>query len=205
MHTVYLIENLQNGKFYTGQTSQKVGNRWGQHKQGLKTGKHSNRHLQGAWSKYGAEAFLFYAFDAYQTKEESDAIERALKKWFDELGLCYNILEGGERRAAPVPEETRQKISAALKGRPCRNLEAFHSPEAREKIRLSQIGRKHPPRSDEFREKQRIAHLGKPGANKGRKLPPEQIEKMRQANLGREPTAEARANMKAAQVAHSAR
>jgi hypothetical protein len=78
-----------------------------------------------------------------------------------------------------------------------------HSEEAKERIRLASIGRKHPPRSDEWRKKQRLAHSGKKivgrkaptpftkehklkisVANKGRIRTPEQRRKLGESRKG---------------------
>lgn len=181
MHTIYLIWNRTSDKYYVGQTSKEVKIRWTKHKSGLRCVRHGNSHLQRAWDKYGQDAFEFYVLDIVETKAEADAMERALKKWFSDLGICYNICDGGEGRTGPLSEETKRKISAALKGRKPANLGTLHSPEVRKKAAEAN-------RSEEYREKLRIARTGK-------KQSPETIEKRRAKQLGSKRSEEARKRM----------
>jgi group I intron endonuclease len=55
---IYSITNTVNGKIYYG-SSNRCEHRWSQHKNQLTTNKHDNRHLQGAWNKYGSSDFVF--------------------------------------------------------------------------------------------------------------------------------------------------
>lgn len=54
---VYIIENKVNGKFYIG-SSVHVARRFKSHRHALKNHLKSPPKLQGAWDKYGAEAFV---------------------------------------------------------------------------------------------------------------------------------------------------
>jgi group I intron endonuclease len=55
---IYRIRNTVNGKVYIG-SSQCIEKRWQQHRTDIKGKRHGNKHLQDAWRKYGAEAFVF--------------------------------------------------------------------------------------------------------------------------------------------------
>jgi len=60
---VYQIRNLINNKRYIGSTSSSdrggFKRRERDHRSGLHRGRHHSVHLQRAWDKYGAEAFIF--------------------------------------------------------------------------------------------------------------------------------------------------
>jgi hypothetical protein len=99
-------------------------------------------------------------------------------------GCLRNLTSGGEGHSNPNLE-TRKKISQS-------RSKVVYSVDSREKMRLSQLGKKRSPehiekirlastkrvRSSETKEKIRQFHLG-------RKHSPETIEKIRLANLGR--------------------
>jgi group I intron endonuclease len=55
---VYMIRCTANGKVYVGSTYDCV-RRESQHRSNLNKGKHYSRHLQNAWNKYGADAFVW--------------------------------------------------------------------------------------------------------------------------------------------------
>ena len=55
---LYQIRNKINGKEYIG-SSVNIKHRWSVHKCYLNQGVHDNPHLQAAWNKYGADAFVF--------------------------------------------------------------------------------------------------------------------------------------------------
>lgn len=55
---IYRIVNTTNGKSYIG-SSVNMANRWRQHRQLLRLGKHHSQHLQNAWKKYGESSFRF--------------------------------------------------------------------------------------------------------------------------------------------------
>lgn len=55
---IYQIYNLINHKRYIGQSSN-LDFRWTHHRADLRGNNHHNRHLQGAWNKYGESNFQF--------------------------------------------------------------------------------------------------------------------------------------------------
>jgi group I intron endonuclease len=61
---VYAIVNLMNGRRYIGSTVNFQG-RMQIHRNELRRGTHSNRHLQAAWKKYGEDAFVFGIVQEY--------------------------------------------------------------------------------------------------------------------------------------------
>ena len=81
------------------------------------------------------------------------------------------------RRGKPLPEETRAKLSAALKGHAPPNTGKPPSEETRAKIAASLRGRKQPPRSPEYRAK--AAERARGNTNwLGKRHTPEQLAKM---------------------------
>lgn len=58
---VYQIRNLLNGKRYIGSAAEIKGfnKRWNTHRRQLNNRQHHSRYLQRAWSKYGADVFVF--------------------------------------------------------------------------------------------------------------------------------------------------
>lgn len=63
---VYSITNIVTGKVYVGSCATHIPHRWAQHKSLLRKGIHTNAHLQSAWDKYGASAFLFEVVEAWE-------------------------------------------------------------------------------------------------------------------------------------------
>jgi hypothetical protein len=57
--TVYVIENMRNGRIYVGCTID-VRARWATHRRALRRNYHVNRHLQADWRRYGEEAFAWH-------------------------------------------------------------------------------------------------------------------------------------------------
>ena len=55
---IYVITNVANLKVYVGQSID-IKRRWKEHLATLKQGKHFNKHLQGAYTKYGKESLIF--------------------------------------------------------------------------------------------------------------------------------------------------
>src|SRR3546814_7356137 len=55
---IYQIRNLRNGKLYIG-SARDLKQRRATHFKLLGENRHHCRHLQAAWNKYGAEAFVF--------------------------------------------------------------------------------------------------------------------------------------------------
>jgi group I intron endonuclease len=142
MVTIYLITNRVTGKYYVGQTSLDVRERFKKHVYDAKRGE-GCRKLCGSLRKHGAHNFIVEEL-ATTTKEEAENLEKlwivALDarnpkvgynlslggkaprgyKWSPES--CSNLSEKmkGNTRVAGIPksEEHKAKISATLMGHP---------------------------------------------------------------------------------------
>ena len=66
---IYMIINKINNKIYIGQ-ARNIKERWKNHINDLKNNKHYNKHLQGAWNKYGKDSFEFIILCECEEKEE---------------------------------------------------------------------------------------------------------------------------------------
>ena len=114
---IYKINNKINNKIYIGQTVN-IEKRWYKHKWDLNNNKHTNKHLQRAWNKYGEDNFHFSIIEECDT-EELDIKEKDYIQLFDSFKNGYNRTLGGEHgnRGMIVSMETRRKLSELLKGR----------------------------------------------------------------------------------------
>lgn len=201
---IYKIES-PTGKIYVGQTRHVVAR-----KSSYKTLRcfHQPK-IYNSIKKYGWEKHKFsiiVRLDDSISQKELNEKEIFYITFYRDQGIeLLNIREGGAN--GKVSEETKRKMSLALKGKKC-------SEETRKKIGDGNRGKKH---SKEFRDnitlrnknrskeellKMSLAKIGKPSWNKGipcsettkqklsaihkaRKWNPDAIEKMRLANLGK--------------------
>jgi len=230
MQGVYEIVNLYDGKAttYVGSSSD-VARRWGDHCVRLRNGVHENCYLQRAWAKYGEEAFFFTIIE--EMDDEAILLERE-QYWLDRFlewpEAIYNIAH--DVNGGAMTEETKQRISNALKGYPKseitkRKLSVARkgkklSIEHRHKLSEAKIGKKRGPRSEETKRKISEAKKGKKhgpmseehkrkiGEAKkgnqnclGRHHTEESKRKLSEAHKGRKATQEAKHNMSIAQKA----
>lgn len=113
---IYGIKNKTNNKIYVGKTMQSFGDRWDCHKAMLRGGYHENPHLQNAWNKYGEDNFEFIVIhncESGETVEQVDELEISEIAKYKELGLAYNIHDGGSGGmflGKHLSEETKRKI-----------------------------------------------------------------------------------------------
>lgn len=89
-----MIRNTINGKIYIGQ-SRDISSRWLHHRSDLRGGYHSNKHLLGAWKKYGEAAFDFSIIEETTEKELNDR-ERFWITYYDSVNNGYNFDYGGD-------------------------------------------------------------------------------------------------------------
>lgn len=83
---VYTITNIIDGKIYVGGTINSFKKRKEAHFRQLKNNEHSNKHLQNAWNKYGAENFIFEVLEE-TIKEYAYSQEQY---WINMLDVCNN-------------------------------------------------------------------------------------------------------------------
>ena len=174
---IYRIDNLDNGNFYIGQTRMTLSKRFTDHKSEARRGKVMVT-LYNAMRKYGVDMFTMEDVEVLQaeTKEELVRLlnEREIH-YISTLTPPYNEAPGGlghtgvqwteERRAnfkrlmsgennpnygKPLSAETKEKLSASLKGRVIND-------EARKKTSLTMKG---VPKSDETRKRMSDARKG---------------------------------------------
>lgn len=150
---VYGIWCVANEKWYVGQSAH-IQRRWRQHHTRLLSKSHTNKCLQGTWNKYGEPAFLWIVLARCSPGADSDSVEKQLIRDFKAMApLGLNLTLGGER---PVwTEQARANLSAALAGIP-------HGPlpeETKQKIAVAHRGR---PLTESHKQNISRAHLGKP-------------------------------------------
>jgi group I intron endonuclease len=165
---VYAIENAINGKVYVGSSVDVLG-RCREHRRLLLLGKHTNRHLQFSWTKYGGEAFRFRLLERCST---ASLIGREQHHIDTRNRSClYNIcLIAGTTLGQRLSPEACKNISASKMGIPHtlehnaaignahRGMKHHHTLESMAKLRILQTGRKY---DDATKEKMRAAKLGR--------------------------------------------
>src|ERR1051325_6315836 len=156
MFHIYVIQNLENGMVYIGQTRSPI-TRKRNHTYALSKGKHQNAHLQRSWNQYGEAAFEFFFLAEFLEKPECDEAECFYIDWYKSLGLAYNNQNGGWG-PGKFSQETKEKIRQA-------NLRNGNKPPSRQGV----------PVTDELREKYRQAAIKRgasPPSSAGNHLPP---------------------------------
>lgn len=115
---IYYIKNLINNKIYIGQ-SVDITKRFNTHKHRLRNNFHENTHLQSSFNNYGEENFEFGLIKA--SKERYlNRLEKLYIKKYDSVNPTkgYNHATGGNSNSGwIVPQEIRDKMSEAHKGR----------------------------------------------------------------------------------------
>lgn len=213
---VYRLTNTLNGKKYIGKATElrsRVRRHWSYSRRG------SNTPLHCAMRKYGETVFTLERIADFASEAEAFAFERAaIIAEGTRVPVGYNVTAGGEGATGYAQtEETKQKKSAALKGRKpteatiaagrVANTGRIHTPETRArmsaaskgrpkseqtKLRMSAAatGKKKRPLTQEWREKVGAATRGKPRNR-------DAVERTAATNRGRVRGEQARANMRA--------
>lgn len=119
---IYIIININNGKFYIGSassTSRKITGfkmRLNDHIRKLNVNNHRNPHLQNSWNKYGSNNFIFIILE-FVEPEKCKEIEQKWLNYTDATIYGYNICKTSLTNPYPRSNKTREKISHALSGR----------------------------------------------------------------------------------------
>lgn len=111
---VYKITTIHNKEFYIGSSVYLRGRKY-DHFSSLKANKHSNRHLQNVYNKYGRENLIF-EYLSNCPNEDLIELEQLI---IDDLNPYYNIrkIAGGSALGLKRTKETCEKISNSLKGK----------------------------------------------------------------------------------------
>ena len=169
MGCIYIQTCIPLQKSYVGYTKRNVEQRKKEH-----FGKNGPRLLKDDVENYGKDAF---AFDILEDGIIPEFLPEREKYWIAKLDTFhngYNLTTGGGSSTA-VSEETRQRLSASLKGKS--KPEGFG-----EKVSKALKGN---PLTEERKENIRLSKLGKPAPNKGIPHLAETCEKISLANKGR--------------------
>ena len=119
MGVIYKITNTLNGKFYVGKTKQKLSRRITQHKYDSKKG---SLGLGAAIRKYGWENFTVEVIETCPIDKLNEREIFFIAELDCKSPNGYNLTDGGDGGRGLSPnKETRDKISAKLKGRPAHN------------------------------------------------------------------------------------
>lgn len=169
---IYTITNTINGKVYVG-LSKNMAQRKSRHFTALQSGKHANGYLQNEYIKYGKQHFDFevieFCAEEYMASQENywSNMLMATNRVFG-----YNIEPTNPNKNNVISNETRLKISKAIKGR---YLGRVVSVETRVKMSASRVGK---IATKEHRENISISQ-------KGRKMPQYQKDLLMKYHLGR--------------------
>ena len=208
MGIVYVLYCNKNGKQYVGQTIQRLGDRFNQHKCTARTG---DELLYRAIRKYGWDNFsydIFWRGECTQVElNEWEKYGIKLLSSHKSTGRGYNVDWGGSK-GKKRDKETSARAGAKRRG-------SKHSAESIARMRvsnklagacpikranLSAARRRRPPPSPETRKKMSESLIGK---NKGKKRTPEARARMSAAAKKRGPhgpcSESARNNMSKAQ------
>jgi group I intron endonuclease len=135
---IYQIRCQSSGKVYIGSSVQ-IYKRWYEHRHDLETGKHTNPHLQHAWTAYGRTDFEFSVVEECErprlTEREQYYIDLLLPE-FNAVRIVFPRMEASS--------EMREKINASLRARAAL---ITHCPEGHEydatNVRLSKKGKRY--------------------------------------------------------------
>lgn len=147
---IYLRTNLVNGKQYVGQT-----NDFNRREKEWKKGKiYSRGIIDNAREKYGVDSFSVEILKECKKQDELNKLEQHyIKKFNTKVPYGYNLTDGGGGQSGHHrSEETKRKISEALKGK---------------RVSLGMTGHHH---SEESKKKMSDAKKGKPQPQKMEKI-----------------------------------
>jgi group I intron endonuclease len=163
---IYSITNMVNGKRYIGSTENMV-RRWKEHRYRLCKGNHHTAHLQAAWNKYGAVAFVFEVLEYIEDIADLLTVEQYYADWLETTDKRYGY-------------NTRIDVGGSHGFR--------HSEETLRKLSESRMGEKNPMYgthpSEETLAKRSAALKGRKNPHEGRPMPPEARAKLSEMRKG---------------------
>lgn len=120
MGVIYKITCTSNNKIYIGQTKHSSNHRWNQHVyEALTPNVKQCRLLNRSISKYGRENFIVEDLMESSDVEELNEWEIFYIEWFDAMNTEVGMnLNSGGRKNHVISEDTRKKLSEAIKGKP---------------------------------------------------------------------------------------
>jgi len=134
---IYKITNLVNGKIYIGQTKRDINIRMADHV------KRNKYYVQRSLNKYGLESFAVSIIDEADTKRAIDEKEIHWIKFYNcRSPRGYNCTKGGDGNDNPRSAETREKVRLANLGEKHPFYGKHHSVESNQKRRLALLGPK---------------------------------------------------------------
>ena len=114
---IYKITNKVNGKFYIG-SSNNIKRRWRHHKSNLRSGTHTNSHLQNSYDKHGEDQFEFLLIEEVRRVNLLAKEQEYLDEAFGGDQEIYNIsrVAGSPMAGLNHTEEVKQLLSEKLSG-----------------------------------------------------------------------------------------
>lgn len=112
---IYRIFHVESGKSYVGQ-SINAERRISVHFKGLKSGKHTNEHLQRAYCLYGADTFKSEILQICSQESLTQQEQFWMDFYRQTVGLYNFTPAAGSVAGFKFSDESRQKLSKSLKG-----------------------------------------------------------------------------------------
>lgn len=159
MGVIYKITNTIDGKIYIGKTKRTLGRRITEHKRDSSRGRPG---IDAAIAKYGWENFKAEVVETCPVEQLNEHEIFWIAELNSKTPNGYNITDGGDGGRGHSPtKETRDRISAKLRGRPAHNKGVKHTDEARARMSAKQkaIGSKPPNHKGKKRSPETIARM----------------------------------------------
>jgi group I intron endonuclease len=169
---VYKIDNIKNGKFYVGGTTNYFHRR-SQHLYNLRKSSYANTPLQEDFLQFGEQFFVF----SILKMSTPETLEKDEQFWIDTLHPTYNM-----SRFAKKPDELIVFSEKANLSRSAAVKKLWENPDFRANFSAKNKGRisnrKGVHLSDETKEKLRQANLGENSPRFGKKQPQSFVDRM---------------------------
>lgn len=166
---VYKITNIVNDKLYVGQTRTSLSKRFISHKCECKRGRYNNK-LYEEMLEFGIENFEIESLAEIKTNTKEDLhdmLNVLEKQYIEKLKPAYNIAPGGlGHTGVPWTQERREKFKELMSGENNPNFGKEMSEETRQKLSNALKGR---VISEESRKKRSETMKGVPKPEETRK------------------------------------